>query len=82
MADERKPIIFSIDDDPQVLRSLRRDLRGEYRRDYRIISTESAKEGLEAFDRGQFDRAYVLWKPLAENGYTAAQYSLGWIKNP
>lgn len=48
MADERKPIIFSIDDDPQVLRSLRRDLRGEYRSDYRIISTESAKEGLEA----------------------------------
>ncbi len=48
MADERKPIIFSIDDDPQVLRSLRRDLRGEYRRDYRIISTESASEGLEA----------------------------------
>lgn len=48
MADERKPIIFSIDDDPQVLRSLRRDLRGEYRRDYRIISTESAQEGLEA----------------------------------
>lgn len=48
MADERKPIIFSIDDDPQVLRSLRRDLRGEYRSDYRIISTESAGEGLEA----------------------------------
>lgn len=48
MADERKPIIFSIDDDPQVLRSLRRDLRGEYRKEYRIMSTESAKEGLEA----------------------------------
>lgn len=48
MADERKPIIFSVDDDPQVLRSLRRDLRGEYRSEYRIISSESANESLEA----------------------------------
>lgn len=43
-----KPIIFSIDDDPQVLRSIRRDLRKKYKEDYRIISTESAQEGLEA----------------------------------
>lgn len=48
MADERKPILFSIDDDPQVLRSLRRDLRSEYRNEYRIMSTESASEALEA----------------------------------
>lgn len=48
MSEERKPIIFSVDDDASVLRSLRRDLRAEYRNDYRIISTESANEGLEA----------------------------------
>lgn len=48
MAEERKPIIFSVDDDPQVLRSLRRDLRSEYRNEYRIISSESANESLEA----------------------------------
>lgn len=48
MSEEKKPIIFSIDDDATVLRSLRRDLRSEYRNDYRIISTESAKEGLDA----------------------------------
>ncbi|HMB74930.1 MAG TPA: SPOR domain-containing protein [Kiloniellaceae bacterium] len=35
------------------------------------------KEGLAAYDGGRYDRAYVLWKPLAENGYAAAQYSLG-----
>lgn len=46
MASNKKPIIFSIDDDPQVLRSLRRDLRNEYKNDYRIISTESANEAL------------------------------------
>lgn len=48
MAETQKPIIFSIDDDKQVLRSLRRDLRAAYRENYRIISTESANDALEA----------------------------------
>lgn len=43
-----KPIIFSIDDDPQVLRAIRRDLRGKYGKEFRIISTESANEALES----------------------------------
>ena len=34
------------------------------------------RAGLEAFEAGDFDLAYVLWKPLAENGYAVAQYSL------
>ncbi len=34
------------------------------------------REGLAAFDQGDFDRAFVVWKPLAENGYSIAQYSL------
>jgi thioredoxin reductase (NADPH) len=42
-----RPIIFSIDDDPQVLRALSRDLKSMYK-DYKIISTTSAKEALEA----------------------------------
>ncbi len=46
MSEERKPIIFSVDDDPQVLRSLKRDLRSEYKSEYRVISTDSAKEAL------------------------------------
>jgi thioredoxin reductase (NADPH) len=48
MAEDKKPIIFSIDDDPQVLRSIRRDLRNAYRKEYRIISTSSANEALES----------------------------------
>jgi thioredoxin reductase (NADPH) len=40
------PIIFLLDDDPQVLKSVRRDVRQQYRREYRIMSTESAKEAL------------------------------------
>jgi thioredoxin reductase (NADPH) len=43
-----RPIIFSIDDDPQVLRAISRDLRTMYGQDYRIMSTTSANEALES----------------------------------
>lgn len=42
------PIIFSIDDDPQVLRAISRDLKRQYGNEYKIISTTSANEALEA----------------------------------
>ena len=44
----KKPIIFLIDDDPAVLKAVSRDVRANYRKDYRIMSTESANEGLSA----------------------------------
>lgn len=44
----KKPIIFAIDDDPQVLRAVSRDLRSHYRSDYRILSTQSPAEALES----------------------------------
>lgn len=47
-SEKQKPIILSVDDDPQVLRSLKRDLRNQYRKAYRIISTDSAEQALEA----------------------------------
>jgi thioredoxin reductase (NADPH) len=43
-----KPIIFSIDDDPQVLRAISRDLKSMYGKEYRIINTTSANEALES----------------------------------
>jgi thioredoxin reductase (NADPH) len=43
-----KPIIFSIDDDPQVLRAITRDLKSMYGKEYRIINTTSANEALES----------------------------------
>lgn len=42
------PIIFSIDDDPQVLRAISRDLKTQYRDKYRILSTTSVKEAMES----------------------------------
>lgn len=41
------PIIFSIDDDPQVLRAISRDLKVQYGKEYKIISTTSALEALD-----------------------------------
>jgi thioredoxin reductase (NADPH) len=43
----KKPIILAIDDDPQVLRAIVRDMRNHYGRDYRILSTSSATEALD-----------------------------------
>lgn len=43
-----KPIIFAIDDDAQVLRAITRDLRGKYRQEYRVLSTQSPNEALES----------------------------------
>tara|TARA_R110000868_G_scaffold259361_12_gene517484 strand:+ start:3200 stop:4867 length:1668 start_codon:yes stop_codon:yes gene_type:complete len=42
-----KPILFAIDDDPQVLRAIQRDLRSKYRSDFRVLSTNSPKEALD-----------------------------------
>lgn len=44
----RKPIILIVDDDPQVLRAVVRDLRNNYAKDYRLMSTTSASEALES----------------------------------
>lgn len=41
------PVIFVIDDDPQVLRAISRDLKREFRKHYKILSTDSTKEALE-----------------------------------
>jgi thioredoxin reductase (NADPH) len=46
MAD--KPVIFSVDDDPNVLRAVVRDLRGRYGERYRILRAESGRAALEA----------------------------------
>lgn len=43
-----QPIIMCIDDDPQVLRAIVRDLKNKYRQSYRIISTTDAAEALSS----------------------------------
>ena len=42
-----KPAILAVDDDPQVLRAVTRDLRRQYARDYRVVSAPSGEEALQ-----------------------------------
>ena len=46
MAD--KPVILTVDDDPQVLGAIARDLRRRYSEDYRIVRADSGSAALEA----------------------------------
>ena len=42
-----KPILLSVDDDPDVLRAIERDLRTQYGAEYRVIGTESPEKALD-----------------------------------
>ena len=42
------PVIFALDDDPQVLRAISRDLKTKYGKEYKILSTTSAQEALDS----------------------------------
>jgi len=46
-----KPIILTIDDEPQVRDAVERDLARHYRRNYRIIKVSSGAEGLDTLHR-------------------------------
>jgi len=43
-----KPVIFTVDDDPEVLRAIERDLRKHFGQDYRIVRAESGPSALDA----------------------------------
>jgi len=42
------PFIIIIDDDPQVLRAIQRDVRSKFREEYKVLAADSAVEALEA----------------------------------
>jgi thioredoxin reductase (NADPH) len=44
------PALLVVDDDPDVLRAIARDLRRRYGKDYRVLRASSADEGLTALD--------------------------------
>ncbi len=43
-----KPVLLVVDDDPQVLAAVRRDLRSKYRDHYSVLSANSGAEALDA----------------------------------
>ena len=42
-----KPVILTVDDDPEVLRAIDRDLRRKYASDYRVLRAESGTAAIE-----------------------------------
>jgi thioredoxin reductase (NADPH) len=46
-----KPAILAVDDDPQVLRAVERDLRRRYAREYRVLRADSGESALDALDK-------------------------------
>jgi thioredoxin reductase (NADPH) len=42
----KKPVMLAVDDDPQVLSALKRDLRARYRDRYGVLGTSSAEDAL------------------------------------
>lgn len=46
-----KPYLLCVDDDPDVLRGIERDLRRKYGSDYRVLRAESGKVALEALQQ-------------------------------
>ncbi|WP_425145231.1 FAD-dependent oxidoreductase [Deinococcus sp.] len=57
-----KPVILVIDDDPDVLRAISRDLRRRYAEAYRIVRAESGAQALEALSelRGRGEAVALL----------------------
>ncbi len=59
-----KPVILAVDDDPQVLAAVRRDLRTRYAESYQIVAAPSGREALEAVreidDGGRTIAAFVV----------------------
>ena len=46
-----KPVILAVDDDPQVLRAVERDLRRRYARDYRVLRADSGESALDTLSK-------------------------------
>jgi thioredoxin reductase (NADPH) len=42
-----KPILLTVDDDPDVLRAIERDLRSQYGAEYRVVSSDSPEAALD-----------------------------------
>ncbi|HEU5158502.1 MAG TPA: FAD-dependent oxidoreductase [Streptosporangiaceae bacterium] len=50
MLESHRPVLLAVDDDPHVLRAIRRDLSRAYQDRYRVIASTSANEGLRILD--------------------------------
>jgi CheY-like chemotaxis protein len=49
----QKPVILTVDDDPEVLRAIERDLKKHYEERYRVLRAESGRAALDLLRRLQ-----------------------------
>ena len=65
-----KPVILAVDDDPQVLAAVRRDLHSHYGADYQVVAAASGPEGLETVhelkERARTVAAFVIDQRMPE----------------
>ena len=47
---ERKPVILAVDDEPEVLRAVQRDLRSRYAKDYRILGAVGGQQAIDTLE--------------------------------
>jgi thioredoxin reductase (NADPH) len=77
-----KPVIITVDDDPQVVASVERDLRTRYGADYRIVKAESGQEALTAVEelRRRDDPVALLVADQRMPGMTGTEFLLEALK--
>ena len=46
-----KAVLLTIDDDPEVLKAIERDLRNQYAKTYRVLSANSGQSALDLLDK-------------------------------
>ena len=51
MVTTSRPVILAVDDEPEVLNAVARDLRRHYARDYQILPVVGGAEAIEAIER-------------------------------
>ena len=47
---EKRPIILAVDDEPEVLRAVQRDLRSRYAADYQILGAGGGQEAIATIE--------------------------------
>ena len=47
---EQRPVILAVDDEPEVLRAVQRDLRAHYAKEYRILGAVGGQQAIDTLD--------------------------------
>ena len=50
MTENSRPVILAIDDEPEVLRAVQRDLRSRYASDYQVLGATSGQEAIDVIE--------------------------------